>query len=326
MEIQTDLLKKLIHGADVTEKDGLYHFSRFTPEQRASYFESSDFTQKTFASSSIQMEFVTDAKSFSMDVIASKGSSREFYYFDIMLNGALVRCEGAESYLDQPEFHLELPLDGTKNRVCIYFPCLVEIRLKRAAFEGASVIEPVSKKYRMTCFGDSITQGYDTIHPSLAYPNQLADALDAEVFNKGIGGDLFNPALAACPEPQRPDLITVAYGTNDWSRCTKAQLTDNAERFFQNLAKNYPGVPVFAILPIWRRDSNLTTAAGTFEEVREIIRKICEKYPSVQIVDGMTLVPHLDECFMSDGLHPNDFGFQFFGRNLIALFPIKVVT
>ena len=31
----------------------------------------------------------------------------------------------------------------------------------------------------------------------------------------------------------------------------------------------------------------------------------------------MTLVPHLDECFMPDGLHPNDFGFQFFGRNLI---------
>lgn len=317
MEIQTDLLKKLIHGADVTEKDGLIHLNRFTPEQRASYFESSDFTQKTFASSSIRMEFVTDAKAFSMDVIASKGSSRLFYYFDIVVNGALIRCEGAESYLDQPEFHLELPLNGTKSSVCIYFPCLVEIRLKRAAFEGASVIEPVSKKYRMTCFGDSITQGYDTIHPSLAYPNQLADALDAEVFNKGIGGDLFNPALAACPEPQQPDLITVAYGTNDWSRCTKAQLTDNAERFFQNLAEVYPGVPVFAILPIWRKDSNLTTAAGTFEEAREIIRKICEKYPSVQVIDGMTLVPHLDECFMPDGLHPNDFGFQFFGRNLI---------
>ena len=79
MEIQSELLRKLIHGADVTEKDGLYHFSRFTPEQRDSYFESSDFTQKTFASSSVSMEFVTDAKSFSMDVIASKGSSREFY-------------------------------------------------------------------------------------------------------------------------------------------------------------------------------------------------------------------------------------------------------
>jgi hypothetical protein len=35
----------------------------------------------------------------------------------------------------------------------------------------------------------------------------------------------------------------------------------------------------------------------------------------------MTLVPHLDECFRSDGLHPNDFGFQFMGRNLFKYLP-----
>ena len=173
----------------------------------------------------------------------------------------------------------------------------------------------------MISFGDSITQGYDAIHPSLAYPNQIADFLDAEVFNKGIGGDIFNPALAVCPESVMPDFITVAYGTNDWSHCTRGRLEDNAEQFFRKLAKNYPGVPVLTVLPIWRKDSGRITNAGTFAEMRELIRKICAAYPSVQIADGMTLVPHLDECFRSDGLHPNDFGFQFMGRNLFKYLP-----
>ena len=310
------LLKELIHGAEITEKEGFCHLSRFTPEQRNSFADNNDFFQKTFASSSIRMEFETDAKTFIMDVAVGKGSSRIFYYFDIMLNGALIRCEGAESYLELPELHLELPLDGNRNRVCIYFPCLVEIRLKHVSFENATVIEPVRKKSRILSFGDSITQGYDAIHPSLAYPNQIADFLDAEVFNKGIGGDIFNPALAACAEPEMPALITVAYGTNDWSRCTRSQLENNAEQFFRNLAQNYPGIPVLTVLPIWRKDSNLITDAGTFSEAREIIRKICSGDPAVKVVDGMTLVPHLDECFRSDGLHPNDFGFQFMGKNL----------
>lgn len=320
-EMDFILLKELIHGAEVTEKEGFYHLSRFTPEQRDSYADNKDFYQKTFASSSVRMEFETDAKTFVMDVSVNKGSSRTFYYFDIILNGALVRCDGAESYLEQPDFHLELPLDGTRNRVCIYFPSLVEVRLKRAAYEDASFIRPVRKNYRMISFGDSITQGYDAIHPSLAYPNQIADFLDADVFNKGIGGDIFNPALAACPEPVMPDFITVAYGTNDWSHCTRGRLEDNAEQFFRKLAKNYPGVPVLTVLPIWRKDSGRITNAGTFAEMRELIRKVCAAYPSVQIADGMTLVPHLDECFRSDGLHPNDFGFQFMGRNLFKYLP-----
>ena len=317
-----ELLKKLIHGATVTENDGMYQFSRFTEEQRSTYSGSRDFLQKSGSTSSVRMEFETDAASVSLDVAAAPGSSRNFYYFDIMVNGVLVQYSGAESCLDQPEFHLAIQLDGKKNRVCIYFPNLVKISLKQAVFEGASVIEPIQKKLRIVSFGDSITQGYDAYHPSLAYPNQLADALDADLWNKGIGGEIFNPVLASHCEPQQPDLITVAYGTNDWVRCTsKEQLIYNAEHFFENIAKNYPDVPVLVILPIWRNDFNQTTGVGSFEEAREIVRNISSKYPNNKIVDGIKLVPHLNECYRADGLHPNDFGFQFMGKNLLKDLP-----
>ena len=320
--VDLELLRKLIHGATVTEKDGLYQFSRFTEEQSNVYSGNRDFLQKSTSTSSVRMEFETDASSVTLDIVAAPGSSRNFYYFDIMVNDVLVQYSGAESCLDQPEFRLEIPLDGKKNRVCIYFPNLVKISLKQTVFTGASVIEPIRKKFRIVSYGDSITQGYDAYHPSLAYANQLADALDAELWNKGIGGEIFNPALAAVCEPQKPDLITVAYGTNDWVRCTsKDQMIYNAEHFFKNLVTNNPDVPVVAILPIWRNDFNQTTAVGSFEEAREIVRNICSKYQEIQIVDGIKLVPHLDECYRSDGLHPNDFGFQFMGRNLLKYLP-----
>lgn len=320
-EINIDLLRKLIFGAAVTEKDGVYHCDRFTEEQRSVFSGNPDFYRKTYAASCVRMEFVTDAGKFLMDVSVNKASSRFFYYFDIALNGTLIRSAGAESYRDQGEFHLELPLDGRKNRVCIYFPSLVEVCLKRVAFEGASVIEPIRKKYRIVSFGDSITQGYDARHPSVIYPNQVADALDAEVFNKGIGGDRFNPALAACPDPFVPDLVTAAYGTNDWSHGTRETLLGDADRFFDNLTRCYPRTPIAALLPIWRKDLNRITKIGFFTESCEIIRSVCRKYPTVRTVAGLGLVPHLPECFSPDGLHPNDFGFLFMGRNLIPHLP-----
>ena len=40
-------------------------------------------------------------------------------------------------------------------------------------------------------------------------------------------------------------------------------------------------------------------------------------YPQIKLVNGLELVPHLEACFSPDVLHPNDFGFQFYGRNLL---------
>ena len=322
-EADGNLIRKLIFGATVTEKDGMYHCNRFTERQRDAYSGIPDYFRKTFAASCVRMEFETDAKSFIMDVLVEKASSRFFYYFDIAVNGTLVRNAGAESCLEQPEFHLEVSLDGKKNRVCIYFPCLMKISLKKIAFEKASVIEPIQKKYRMVSFGDSITQGYDARHPSVLYPNQVADALDADVYNKGIGGDVFNPELAACPDPFGPDLVTVAYGTNNWAKGTRDQLFDDTKLFYDNLTLCYPDTPILAILPIWRKDMSRITKTGEFMENREVIRNICLKYSNVRIVDGLVLVPHLEECFSPDGVHPNDFGFLFMGRNLINFLPVS---
>jgi len=318
MKADLALIRKLIHGAvGIQEENGRIQLSRFTPAEREVYRENASYTVRTFAASGMRMEFRTDARSFAFSGFAVPASSRVFYYFDVAVNGVLCHHLGFESCKEQPEFRFEIPLDGGLNDVCVYFPCLTRIELTGMEFSGGNVIEPVMKKRTMICYGDSITQGYDAHYPSLSYPNQLADALQAEMFNKAIGGDRFNPPLAKVGTGT-PDLITVAYGTNDWSHCTRDEFMANGSAFFRNLTSVYPEIPVFAVQPVWRTQCETrVTEAGSFSEMYEMIRTMTASYPQIRLVNGLKLVPHLPECFSPDILHPNDFGFQFMGRNLL---------
>lgn len=317
MPADIELVRKIAHGAlKIEEQNGAVVFHRFTEEQRKVYESNHGFWLKTFADSGIRLEFVTDAKKFALRGSREAASSRNFCFFDVYVNGALVKHVGTHSLADEPEFDFEVELPPGDSRVAVYLPGLSKIELRELEFSGAAKIEPVAKKRTLVCYGDSISQGYDARYPSLSYTNLIADALDARVFNKAIGGDRFNPALAALPDDVRPDLVTVAYGTNDWSHESREFLEERSARFFDALAENYPGVPVCAILPLWRHDWMRVTNVGTFAEGHAIIRRAAEKHPGVRIVDGWELLPHLEEC-VSDGLHPNDFGFQFMARNLL---------
>ena len=317
MKADIELIEKLSRGAvKVTEENGAAVFHRFTAEQHDVYIGNDDYLLRTKANSCIRLEFTTDAKSFSISGRVEAASSRKFCFFDVYVNGALVRHVGTHSMADESEFCFEVQLPGGENRVAVYLPGLSKVFLTELDFNGEKMIAPVEKARRIICYGDSITQGYDARYPSLAYTNLIADALDAEIVNKAIGGDRFNPPLATLPDAVKPDLITVAYGTNDWSHAAREEMRDNAEKFFRNLTASYPGVPVFAMLPLWRHDWMRVTDVGTFAEGAQIIRTAAGKYRNIKVIDGWGLLPHLEEC-VSDGLHPNDFGFQFVARNLL---------
>lgn len=313
-----ELLKKLLKGAvSVSEKNGLFYGSRMTSEQLDFYANTPDFKPKSHATSGIRLECDTDADAITMEGEFFSGSSRTFAYFDITVNGCLIAHEGTANFHQKPGFSFTIPLDGTLNRIVIYFPNLASAGLKRLEFHGATQVLPVKKDGRLLCFGDSITQGYDAEFSSLSYANQLADAWNMELFNKAIGGETFQPELAKLTEPQRPDVITVAYGTNDWSRTSKKCLTESAREFAENLIAAYPDVPVFAILPIWRKDHDRITEAGTFWEAREIVRQAYAPHKQIRILDGLSFVPHVVECFSDGYLHPNDLGFQYMTTSIL---------
>ena len=137
----------------------------------------------------------------------------------------------------------------------------------------------------MFFYGDSISHGYDAQYPSNKYTALVARAIGVEGYNKAIGGEVFQPALAAVKSDIMPDYISVAYGTNDCAT-TKEVFLKNSRKFYENLSRNYPDAKIFALSPIWRLGIEDKCALGSFFDVEPQIREIAESLPNVIFISG----------------------------------------
>lgn len=168
----------------------------------------------------------------------------------------------------------------------------------------------------MLVFGDSITHGYDALYPSNRYISRIANMLDAEEYNKAIGGEIYFPELAEENEPFEPDYILVSYGSNDWNRSTKEDLAQNCKEILCNLSNHYPKAKIFVITPIWRKDMNESRPFGDFRSVGEIVEKQVVEFKNASVIHGFEFVPQNVDLFADLRLHPNDKGFEYYFQNL----------
>lgn len=314
----------------VTQEEDGFHFYRFTQAQEALYkSRSEEFYMKSFGTSGVQLRFKTNSTKLFMKVCVSPGSSRRYFSFEVFANG--VRVGTIDNFssevlpqdytvvkLPLGEFSKEFELGQGDKEIRVYFPWSAVAVVQEITLDDGATITPVKPKHKLLCFGDSITHGYDALYPSNKYISRLADALDAEEFNKAIGGEIFFPELASTQEDFVPDYITVAYGTNDWSKCSEEELTANCRTFYSNLSQNYPNSKIFAITPIWRKDMTEDRKLGDFHKAEQIIRKTTERLENVTVISGFEFVPQQEELFADLRLHPNDQGFAYYYRGLKA--------
>jgi len=205
----------------VEEREEGFFFYRFTKAQEEMYKErSADFYRKTFSTSGITLRFETDSTSLFLDVNVEKSSSRTYFAFDLEINGKIIDSlqNFDETALPQDYTTIPAPLGSFsktfelgegKKEVCIYFPWSVAVVLKELTLNG-TYIKAVKRTKKLLAIGDSITHGYDALHPTNKYITKIAKHLDAEEYNKAIGGEVFVPELARLREDFVPDFITVA--------------------------------------------------------------------------------------------------------------------
>ena len=325
MTLSLEQIRSVTAGAvRIEEKDGRICFFRFTEEQQQLYFYHSEaFYKKCFCTAGIKLKFVTDSKSISLKVIIKSGSSRRFFAHDIYVNGTLRYTLGGVLENQDGTARESMDVCGSyelgegEKTVCIYFPWSVISELCYLELDDGATLTPVAYRRKMISFGDSITHGYDASHPSLSYSALLADALDADAVNKGIGGEVFRPELAYAREDLEPEIITVAYGTNDWSNTEKEIFDKNSEAFYAQLSQNYPNAKIFAFSPIWRKDHEKITNVGKFAYVTEKFEDIVNSLPNVTFIDCYDTVPHDPAMFSPDVLHPNDKGFSHYAKGVI---------
>lgn len=317
-------------AVSVTEEQDGIHFYRFTQEQMDLYEkEHQEHFVKTLSTAGIRLRFRTDSQSLYFRAqMTDQGGSRKYFAVEFFKNGK--RVDMIENFSDADlrgdytaipvptgEFSKNVALGRGEKEISIYLPWSMKTVLKELSLDENATIEPVKPDRKLLCFGDSITQGYDALCPSVRYAAALADYLNAEEFNKAIGAEYFFPALANTKESFDPDYISVAYGTNDWSRLPYETFLADCKEFYENLSRNYPNSQIFAITPIWRKDTEKQTQFPSFESVESYIRAVTESLPNVVVIPGVDLVPQKEKFFADLYLHPNDRGFVKYGKKLV---------
>ncbi len=322
-KLNLDEIIPLVHGAsEVCEKDGKISLFRFTKEQRELYKTvSRDYYRKCFATAGITLEFDTDSENLTLSVSVNPGSSRRFFTHSVFVNGKRTGELSGDIGEKENVFYTEaFTLGGGIKRIKIQFPWSVSSDILSLEIDDNAKITPVVKKRNILMFGDSITQGYDAVYPENAYAVKLADAAGAEIRDKAIAGERFFAELAKNKENFRPDIITVAYGTNDWCHSAKEEFETQCRSFFYNLRNSYPEAEIIAFTPVWRADiEDKKPISQPFGFISEYIKKVAENIPDIKVFDGIDFIPHDLRCYSPDGLHPNDAGFEHYGNAVLNI-------
>ena len=315
--VTLEILKGITTGAvRIWEEDGWFRFSRFTRYQEE-LLQQRGFAPREQASAGMRLEFLTRGGELSFDFEVHPGSGRDYWGIEIAHDGlGMVHLQGKVPHSGQVTHQIP-PLER-EIRVTVYFPNLAALRIRNLQLPEDAV--PYTRQKKYLALGDSITQGYDAAHPNQTYVNLLADAWDASVLNQAIGGDVFCPENLDPALDFAPDIITVAYGTNDWT--LQVLQSGAAGEYLDKLTMLYPGVPVFVLLPLWREVEIELRGGITLQQGRELLASWAENRENVFVIDCHHFVPFLPEYFYDGVLHPNDMGYLYYARALEKAVPL----
>lgn len=327
MKLTLNDVKKITAGAlEITENNGVFGFCRFEKDAQ-NYYENcgnNGYRLKSKASASIRLDFMTDSDKFDTDFAVDYGSSRTYYYFDVCIDGIIRKHLGEEvAWIKKGHISIKvsdyMPRDGREHRITLWMPNLAKTMLSNIEIDDGATLTPIEYKRKMLCFGDSISQGYDAAFPSKSYVNRIASHFDAYTVNQAIGGERFVPDILLENTAFKPDIVTVAYGTNDWSGTPKAVFHPKCEAFYEKAGRIYADAKKFAILPLWRADakSGKQKYEGSLDEACEFIAQTAEKY-GFTVIDGRPFMPQCPQFFWDGRLHPNDLGFAEYAQGLIS--------
>ncbi len=316
-------IKKITFGAErIIENENGFNFYRFNEKEQEvyqtdMYSRFPSYYQKTLATSGIRFDFHTDAEVISFDYEAKKVTSLTDCYFDLYCDKDLYASIGFNNEENSTTGELTVKLPYGTKRVTLYFPNSFSVSVKNIQLKNASIIKPASFNKKILVYGDSITQGFSAINPSMCYVSRLAFDLDFDYINKGVGGAVFEERLSDAATDSEPQIITIAYGTNDWNATSRIRFENNCESFIKNISNKFKNSKIFIITPLWRLDYEKEKEFGKFEEVGEYIKAITETLDNVSIIEGWNILTHSESFFSDRILHPSDVGHVIMSKRIL---------
>lgn len=308
MTLTNEELRKIYFGAyeiEETEDGWLQAFQYSRPQME--YFKQADdfWYDRCIASTAKTLEFKTGATRVSFDYkILWNGSDDSF---ELCENGLISKIAYIKDIAREGTISWDIS-EGIHD-VVIYLPVDATVLIRNFNISGEYEI-PV-KTTKVLWLGDSITQGYGPLRSAMSYVCVANRLLGYDIINQGIGGYVYDKKSLMKMPGYTPDKIIVSMGTNQYMCETMTDI----EEYYETLTGIYgTDIPILCITPIWRGDS--LKDMGKLLQFCEDVKKIVSRYPNIRVIEGMTLVPHLDEYYL-DSLHPNCLGAEVYGRSLV---------
>lgn len=211
---------------------------------------------------------------------------------------------------------------------------------KTNAFNEAKTFEVLDKKYvnankdklkglKITCLGDSITQGRmtDTEHvPS--YADAMSTILDAEIVNMGIGGTTIGlyedqSFIERYKDiPTDSDIILIFGGINDYFIGQYDSFGSYVTTLVYNVKTNYPNAEVYVVIPY-------NIPSDTFGGGTELLNAYMSQLKSKSEEQDVKIIDLYNEnyfnsndigirtSYLPDSIHTNEAGSELLAYHLL---------
>ena len=306
MQLTFEQIQHITKGAiQVFQAEDGIHFRRFTDSQIEAFHAREEvFYNRCLGTAGCQLSFHTDSEN--LFIFIQNGKK-----FEVWIDGL-----PTHNFLLEMPRRLPITLPKGDKHIVIDLPNYTEGVLTKVLLDEGAYVRPHTHDYRFLVLGDSITQGSQSTRDSNCYASRLGRYFNAEILNLGIGGSVMS-AETLEDVGFDPDIILIAYGTNDYTTSSSREALEKATcEYFDRICELYPGKRVFYISPLWRADGNLVRKTGTLDQCRaiQIAQALAHGFTHI---DGYSMVPHSPDYFNDGYLHPNDIGFSYYSENLI---------
>ena len=308
---------------------GLVLPHRFFSEQM-DHFDRIGRRKRAIATAGIVLDFLTDGTEVSLDcnIIRSLNPNHELYRAvmeGVANDGQRPWGTAEEGNVDGIDFVVGgrlvatvAPINGTLRfafenhahddvEVRIYLPSIMSVAVGNLKTNGT--LKPLPLSGFMLALGDSITQGFICGQPSMSYPALITQVLGLGLVNQAVAGHTFDVDCLggySMWNNERPELITVAYGTNDWAQGRSAESIEGAAvEYLDRLSRIFVGTPIYVLSPLWRVDEHEPKPCGRpLTWMNQMLQRICSRYPNMHVVDGYHGIPKDPTLFADRLCHP----------------------
>jgi len=299
---------------DLSVLDGEVFFDRIGAAGRAYYDPNPAWHLRARCPAGVVIEMKTDASAVHIHMRV-RGGARPYATVDAVVENCLVSSVHSNQIEGDLRGILDLPPCDRARLVQIYLPHSAAANLVSMDLVEANSVEPIEPARTLLALGDSITQGMDAVHPSQTYAAIAARQLRMGLQNYAIGGAVFARESFPKPPMMNPDLITIAYGTNDF---TEGRSVDMARGYLEQVRVLFPDTPIAVLMPLWRMNGDVegwrNSSGMSISDYRNSLHSIVDEL-NFQVIEHQWLLPAVTSLYI-DGLHPCDVGHSILGMNL----------